>query len=640
MIALRTPTGEVVRLGGVLGRGGEAMIYHVEGRADLAAKIYSDGRAQDRHDKVHAMVANSLHAKTELIAFPIQPLQREAGGFAGFTMRKVGRAKPIHQLYGPGSRKAEFPHADFRFLARVATNVARAVGRVHADGCVIGDINHSGILVSDQAIVTLIDADSFQYRSGGRVFRSIVGTGEYTAPELQGVALKDVDREPHHDAFGLAVLLFQLLFMGKHPFAGRYGGPGDMPIERAIREGRFAYSSRRAETTMDPPPFSPTLHDLPPEMAATFEAAFTADPSRYRMRPTPEWWVTVLSAFEAQLTPCRVNPAHHFAKNAAGCPWCRLEGGMGVSLFPEVGAASTPSQSQQCFDLTAAIKAIERVASPGGAPEPLSFVPKNLRPERSPAAHQARRTLIMRRVAAVLLVAGGVGALANGVPFLLGAVLFLGCFLFREGDTFAALKAALGRAQRDWEQACSAWSAEAGPAAYDRKQGDLAKLVTEYKGLDALEMSKLADLDRRRRELQLQRHLDAHLISKAKIAGIGDGRKATLASFGIETALDVTQRAVQGVPGFGDAMTARLLSWRASVEMRFVFNPNLGTDPVAIRQVKDGIARRRAELQQALVRGPLELEQIRAHVLGVRTRPTQQLIEAYRALKQAEADLE
>ncbi len=639
MIALRTSAGEVIRLGSVLGKGGEGTVYHVEGHADLAAKVYTDGKAQDRRDKIQAMVASGLHAKSELVAFPHQVLQQETGAFAGFTMRKVGRAKPIHQLYGPGSRKAEFPHADFRFLARTATNVARAVGSVLQAGCVIGDINHSGILVSDQAIVTLIDADSFQYRAGGRVFRSIVGTGEYTPPELQGLALKDVDREPQHDAFGLAVLLFQLLFVGKHPFAGRYGGQGDMPIEKAIREGRFAYSSRRAETKMDPPPFSPTLLDLPHEVAAAFEGAFTADPARYRMRPTPEQWVTAHATFEAQLTPCRVNPAHHFAKNASGCPWCRLESGMGVSLFPGAGGAGVASQGRPAFDLSAAIKAIERVASPGRAPDPLSLVPTNLRPQKSSAALQAKRTLIMRRIAAVLLVLGGVAALASGVPFLVGAVLLSGGFLFREGDTFAEVKAVRGRAQREWEQACSSWNAEAGPAAYDRKQADLAKLVAEYKGLDALETSKLADLDRRRRELQLQRHLDAYLISKAKIAGIGDGRKATLASFGIETALDVTQRAVQGVPGFGDAMTARLLSWRASVEMRFVFNPNLGTDPAAIRQVKDSIARRRAELQQALIRGPLELEQIRAHVLGVRARPTQQLVEAHRALKQAEADL-
>ena len=43
-----------------------------------------------------------------------------------------------------------------------------------------------------------------------------------------------------HDAFGLAVLIFQILFMGRHPYSGHFLGSGEMPIERAIREHRFA----------------------------------------------------------------------------------------------------------------------------------------------------------------------------------------------------------------------------------------------------------------------------------------------------------------------------------------------------------------------------------------------------------------
>ena len=37
-----------------------------------------------------------------------------------------------------------------------------------------------------------------------------------------------------HDRFGLALVVFHLLFMGRHPFAGRYQHADDMPIEQAI----------------------------------------------------------------------------------------------------------------------------------------------------------------------------------------------------------------------------------------------------------------------------------------------------------------------------------------------------------------------------------------------------------------------
>ncbi len=45
--------------------------------------------------------------------------------------------------------------------------------------------------------------------------------------------------------FGLAVLLFQLLFLGRHPFSGVFGGRGEMTVVRAVSECRFAYAGRR-----------------------------------------------------------------------------------------------------------------------------------------------------------------------------------------------------------------------------------------------------------------------------------------------------------------------------------------------------------------------------------------------------------
>ena len=40
----------------------------------------------------------------------------------------------------------------------------------------------------------------------------------------------------NHDNFGLAVLIFQLLFMGRHPFSGRYQRPGRHALSNARLE--------------------------------------------------------------------------------------------------------------------------------------------------------------------------------------------------------------------------------------------------------------------------------------------------------------------------------------------------------------------------------------------------------------------
>src|SRR5262249_8573270 len=159
-------------------------------------------------------------------------------------------------------------------------------------GCVIGDVNESGFLISSKATSVLIDSDSFQVTSAQRRFLCQVGKPEYTPPELCGARLDQLTRAPNHDNFGLAVLVFQLLFMGRHPFAGRFSGTGDMPIERSIAEYRFAYSSQSTTTKMQPPPGAPLLTDFPTYIGHAFETAFGK--SGLSGRPAAATWITLL----------------------------------------------------------------------------------------------------------------------------------------------------------------------------------------------------------------------------------------------------------------------------------------------------------------------------------------------------------
>src|SRR5258708_662552 len=175
-------------------------------------------------------------------------------------MPLVGGHKPIERLYSPTSRKTDFPKATFAFLVRVALNIARATAKVNATGCVIGDINHSGVLVSDDATVTLIDCDSFQVSSNGKLFHCKVGVSEFTPPELQGKRLEQIVRTANQDSFGLAVLLSSFLFTGPHSFAGKSLGKDNMPVESAITQARRPCPAILVETGMEPPPNVPLLN--------------------------------------------------------------------------------------------------------------------------------------------------------------------------------------------------------------------------------------------------------------------------------------------------------------------------------------------------------------------------------------------
>jgi len=636
---LRTGSGNRVRITTVLGKGGEGIVYHIDGDSTVAAKIYLRGSAPARREKVQSMIRAELFKRYGVAAFPIDTLFDERKEFVGFTMRKVANAKPIHELYAPGSRKLEFQDANFQFLARAARNTAAAVASVHHAGCVIGDINHSGFLVDQRATVTLIDADSFQFHSGAAVYRCLVGASDYTPPELRGAALEKVDRVTSHDGFGLAVIVFQLLFMGRHPFAGRFTGQGEMPIEAAIKDGRFAYSlTRRTETRLEPPPFAPTLADVTPEVADLFERAFTAKPASFMDRPGAVEWLGALSRFEATLVVCRSNSAHHHPKACPTCPWCRLEAGTGATLFLSSETIQRVA-ARGNFDLDAAMAAIERVLGPGAAPDPSASMPITAGLTPSPGAVRARAARRDRRTWASLIGVASILLMLNGIPAAFFGLLVAGALAIGGGNPLEPLVAAKVSAERVWQSALRDWQHEVGPSRFDNKKAELIKLAAEHRALIAHERHRLAVLEQERPTRQLTQFLERHLIAKAEIDGIKQGRKATLASYGIETAADVTQHQVRTVPGFGRVLTQKLMDWRNSMERGFVFDPAIRTDPKAIQQVKDEIATRRAELNAALERGPFELEQLRTQTLAARAHPTARLTEAHRALRQAEVDL-
>ena len=121
MPALHTQSGQQIVLGSELGKGGEGIVYRLQGNAKLAAKIYHANKAAERRDKIEAIVSAQWHKSTNCVAFPVDALYGAKGQFLGFTMPLVSGNKPIHDLYSPTSRKTEFPKANFRFLIQNRT---------------------------------------------------------------------------------------------------------------------------------------------------------------------------------------------------------------------------------------------------------------------------------------------------------------------------------------------------------------------------------------------------------------------------------------------------------------------------------------------------------------------------------------
>src|SRR5262245_58227281 len=294
-----TRSGDVYTLGQQIGAGGNGVVYAVARRPELVAKIHKQVLSSHDIDKLDMLVRAVTPDLLSVAAWPIDGLKNRAGQIVGFLMSRITDARPLYELYSPRSRVQHFPSADFRFLVHAAANVARLFAALHKAGFIAGAVNHSNVLVRTNATVAAVDCDSFQVGDGSR-FPCLVGTELFVPPELLGASLGVTRRTANHDAFGLAVLIFHLLFMGRHPFAGRYVGGGDMPIERAIAESRYAYSSDTRRTQMAPPPYTPPIETVGLAVTDLFERAFHAD-ARLGARPSPEAWIDALDALKAAL---------------------------------------------------------------------------------------------------------------------------------------------------------------------------------------------------------------------------------------------------------------------------------------------------------------------------------------------------
>lgn len=349
MRLVRQSTGELITLGQdcLLGTGGEARIYIVPNDQNLVAKVWHKP-TPERTRKVTVMLANppadpmAKHNHSS-IAWPIDILfyPGRTSIAAGFLMPRVVNMRPIGDYLHPRTRRKVCPLFNYLYLLRTARNLATAVRALHERGYVIGDLNESNVLVSETALVTLVDTDSFQVwdAQGRRMFRCRVGKPEYTPPEMQGKAFSSVDRTPANDIFALGVLIFQLLMEGTHPFAGVYQGRGEPPpYEKRIAAGHFAFSGD-PRVPYTPKPTAPPFEILPPSLRNLFLRCFQDGHFRPELRPDPQTWQWLIEEAEMHLVMCWQNSQHLYGDHLEQCPWCertRLLGGR--DPFPSIEA--------------------------------------------------------------------------------------------------------------------------------------------------------------------------------------------------------------------------------------------------------------------------------------------------------------
>lgn len=304
--------------GEAIGQGGEAMVFDINlidgmdrsRSAKYVAKIYDTASAASRPPRETAGKLRLLidiwknnQKRLRGICFPRHIITDERNRCVGFLMARyhghslaeifecMEDRRPDSMLWWSPFIKNIYNKWTRVELAALAINIIRKLETLHTLGLLMSDINPSNILVLENGDVLLIDVDSYQV---GR-YTCPVYRPEFAAPRLAGkggdvfITLEDED-------YAVAVLVFQILFCGHHPYARR----GNEPFDEQIQRREFAYPLTYGTNKGIPVgPFQNIWYSLPPGIQTAFHRVFhNAASGGY---PDTAEWISLLEEYKREL---------------------------------------------------------------------------------------------------------------------------------------------------------------------------------------------------------------------------------------------------------------------------------------------------------------------------------------------------
>lgn len=553
-----------------LGSGGEGTVYACAD-FNLVGKIYHEPVTEEKAEKLRWMAANKTERLLKVAAWVVDVLTDAPDGkVVGFLMPNV-KAKEIHELYSLKSRRVYFPEATWHFLVNTAANVARAFYNLHRDAHIMGDVNHGNCVVMRDGTVKLIDCDSYSVKTDKRRYACEVGVSTHLAPELQGANLRDVERENKHDNFGLAVIIFQLLFLGRHPFAGNYLGSEDKSLEDCIREYRFAYGANAEVKNVRQPPGTLPLAAVSPRIGLMFERAFLTED-----RPEPREWIEALEDLSLNLEQCALHPGHLYFNELENCPWCEIEAQTGLMLFPFVtsGAHSGDEKPFNIFtveNLIASFGIENNLPANLPPPAPVAVLPPPS-PEIIRARDERRKIsffIVPAQLFGLILLMwmfGGIAAFYLGII----ATIFLIVFLNNSNQsTRQPLVETLADAEREWAKAENERTGNSAPEIVGDDLIKIRKKIGDYQTVQRKSVSEMKRLEADTTRRELYKFLHSKSIAKAQIPGIDEKARKTLRTAGIKTAAEIDENRLRYFYKIDAETIPKLLEWRGHLKTDF-----------------------------------------------------------------------
>lgn len=332
-VNLRLADGTMVRVGRLLGAGGQGEVYSValpDGSVK-ALKWYTLPNLYNK-DGFYRSMQHRCEWPPPSAAFlwPERLTERHPSGAFGYVMKLKADG-----FIGLGDYFCvdRHPEAWFRSnMAKVnaALNIADCFNRLHMSGCCYQDINEGSFFIDPYTgQVELCDNDNVIVDGYGT---GLVGKPRYIAPEVLdgGIPTTNSDR------FAMAIVLYRI-FMVDHPFEGArsaaMANTGRVSEDEIFGHGAVFCHDYEDDSNRPVPALHPNSayywEQMPRALRDAFATAFSRraleDPAS---RLSAARWKALLASVRAAMLTCKADPAaplHDYfaeAEAPAVCPRC------------------------------------------------------------------------------------------------------------------------------------------------------------------------------------------------------------------------------------------------------------------------------------------------------------------------------
>lgn len=289
------PLGEPKKLGKLLARGGEGSVYLLPERKERLVKIYHPEKLNVNRasykNKIEAMASIKDDFKNIDVCWPLMSVYDSSKQWIGYAM-KQGFGSPMRYLAHAVAYKKHFPNLNRVILLQFLLSFLKNIEALHSRNVFVGDYNLLNFLCDrTKNKVTMIDCDSYQITINAKHYPCPVGSPDLTPIEHQNKNFNQVVRTVESENFSLAIIIFECLMLGRHPYdvVG-----GDDPVTN-LRNAKFPYGE--GNKGIPKGKWYNIWSHMPYKIKNLLIQTFTEGVNNPSRRPTVEEWRRELSVY-------------------------------------------------------------------------------------------------------------------------------------------------------------------------------------------------------------------------------------------------------------------------------------------------------------------------------------------------------